>query len=114
MSIGNGRQLVVYEDSAGACPFQDWFDSLKPDAAAKVTTALVRLVRGLGDLEPVGSGVTELRIHWQAGYRVYMGFDGLEIVILLCGGTKRRQKADIERAKRLWADYRARKQRAGL
>jgi putative addiction module killer protein len=58
-----------------------------------------------------GSGVLEYRIDWGPGYRVYFGRDGDILVILLSGGTKKRQQRDIETAKELWIDYKARRLR---
>lgn len=104
------RRLVVYVSELGESPFQSWFEGLSAAPAARVTLALARLSLGLGDIKPVGDGVSELRIHWQSGLRIYAGFDGLDVVILLNGGTKRRQQTDIGNAKRMWADYRRRKQ----
>lgn len=57
----------------------------------------------------VGAGVSELRLDFGPGYRVYFGRDGERLVILLAGGTKRRQQADIEAARVLWAEYKRRK-----
>jgi putative addiction module killer protein len=54
----------------------------------------------------VGSGVSELRLDFGPGYRIYFGRDGLRLVILLGGGSKRRQQRDIETAQELWAEYR--------
>ncbi|MDD3883624.1 MAG: hypothetical protein PHW66_01700 [Gallionella sp.] len=61
-----------------------------------------------GDSEPVGEGVIELRIHLGQGYRVYCGRHGKAIVLLLCGGNKSSQTADIKRAKRLWSEWKRR------
>jgi putative addiction module killer protein len=61
------------------------------------------------NVETVGEGVSELKLNWEPGYRVYFGHDGKTIVILLCGGTKKRQSRDIATAKARWADYKARK-----
>ncbi|MBI1235129.1 MAG: type II toxin-antitoxin system RelE/ParE family toxin [Alphaproteobacteria bacterium] len=105
------RQIEVYEDAGGRCWFEDWFDGLDARTAAKVATAVTRLERGLGDLKSIGEGVTELRINWGPGLRVYFGEDAGTLVILLCGGTKRRQQKDISRAKLLWSEYRERKSR---
>jgi len=70
---------------------------------------LLRVEAGnFGDCEPVGDGVTELRIHVGAGYRVYFGRHGKTVVILLCGGDKGSQAADIKRAKDYWADWKRR------
>lgn len=105
------RQIEVYEDAGGRCWFEDWLDGLDARTAAKVTTAITRLERGLGDLKGIGDGVTELRIDWGPGLRVYFGEDAGTLVILLCGGTKRRQQKDIDRAKSLWSEYKERKSR---
>jgi putative addiction module killer protein len=61
-----------------------------------------------GDVEPVGEGVMELRVHVGAGYRVYCGRHGKAVVLLLCGGDKGSQDADIKRAKDLWAEWKRR------
>jgi putative addiction module killer protein len=62
----------------------------------------------MGDCEPVGEGVVELRVHVGAGYRVYCGQRGKAMVILLCGGSKGSQAADIKRAKVYWAEWKRR------
>jgi putative addiction module killer protein len=65
-----------------------------------------RLESGLyGDCEPVGEGVSELRMFFGPGYRVYFGEDGDDIVILLCGGDKSSQRRDIKAAKAYWKEY---------
>ena len=104
------KKLVQYEAEDGSCPFASWFGKLEVRAALKVRTALARMEAGnLGDVKPVGTGVSERRINFGPGYRVYFGQDGEELVILLVGGTKQRQQRDIEQAKELWADYKRRK-----
>jgi putative addiction module killer protein len=60
-------------------------------------------------VEGVGGGVYEQKIDFGPGYRVYFGEDGREVVILLCGGTKKHQSHDIEKAKEFWQDYKRRK-----
>jgi putative addiction module killer protein len=68
-------------------------------AAARISARIDRLATGnLGDVEPVGMGVSELRIHYGPGYRVYFTRQGKAIVLLLCGGDKSTQKQDIEQA----------------
>jgi putative addiction module killer protein len=62
----------------------------------------------LGDVRGVGDGVAEFRIHVGAGYRVYFGQSGSTILILLCGGDKRRQSEDIRRAKQYWREWKGR------
>jgi len=94
----------------GSSPFADWFDSLNVQAALRVNTYLTRIGQGnISPLKSVGSGVHECRIDWGPGYRVYMGQDGDKLVILLGGGTKKRQQKDIEAAKTLWQHYKKRK-----
>ena len=61
-----------------------------------------------GDCEPVGESVFELREHLGPGYRVYFGRHGRSVVILLCGGTKKTQDADIKKAKEYWLDWKRR------
>ena len=105
-------ELVVYVTEEGKAPFADWFTKLGPAAALKVGTALARIETGNpGDIKPVGQGVSERRITFGPGYRVYFGQDGDKLVILLCGGTKKRQSKDIEQAKVFWDDYKNRKQK---
>jgi putative addiction module killer protein len=79
-------------------------------AAAKVTTALERIVEGnLSNVETVGGGVLEYKVDFGPGYRIYFGREGDRLVILLAGGVKRRQQEDIRLAKANWEDYRSRK-----
>lgn len=106
------RRVAQYEAPDGSCPFADWFDRLEPRAALKVRTALARIeVGNMGDVKPVGEGVSERRIDHGPGYRVYFGQDGDELVVLLVGGSKKRQQKDIAHAKELWAEYKARKKK---
>jgi putative addiction module killer protein len=99
--------------SDGDSPFEDWFSGLDAAAAAKVSVALARVEQGnLSNVKGVGEGVLEYRLDWGPGYRVYFGRDGDVLVILLTGGTKRRQQRDIETAKVLWADYKRRRPKA--
>jgi putative addiction module killer protein len=106
-------QTAEYLDTAGGSPFAGWFDQLDPQAAAKVTVAVQRLAQGnLSNTKGVGSGVLEYRIDFGPGYRIYFGRDGEALVILLAGGTKRRQQTDIETAQSRWADYKRRKKKA--
>ena len=77
----------------------------------RVTAALDRMGRGiLSSTKSVGPGVLEYRIDSGPGYRIYFGRDGEALIVLLGGGTKRRQQGDIETAKRLWRDYLSRRQ----
>jgi len=75
-----------------------------------VTTALLRIELGnLSNVKGVGAGVFEYRIDFGPGYRVYFGKDGETVVILLGGGTKKRQDRDIATAKERWKDYKERR-----
>ena len=106
-------ELVQYQTTEGSCPFADWFDGLNAQAALKVRTALARMEAGNpGDVKPVGEGVSERRIAFGPGYRIYFGRDGEELVVLLVGGTKQRQQRDIDQAQAYWTDYKARKRGA--
>ena len=97
-------------DGKGASPFAAWFDSLDATAAAKVTTAVRRLELGnFSNVKGVGGGVFEYRIDFGPGYRVYFGKDGETLVILLGGGTKKRQDRDIAIAAERWSEYKKRK-----
>jgi putative addiction module killer protein len=80
-----------------------------PEAAAKVATARARLESGNTSLVKWLGSFGEYRIDWGPGYRVYLGKDGDRLLVLLGGGTKKRQQLDIARAKTLWAEYKARK-----
>ncbi len=83
--------------------FTAWLDDLTDGSVRGVIAARIkRLALGLmGDVEPVGDGVSELRIHLGAGWRVYFVRHGKTVIVLLAGGSKRTQKADIKRAKAL-------------
>jgi putative addiction module killer protein len=86
--------------------FRKWERKLKDQRArAAIAARLFRLANGLsGDVSPVGDGISELRVHYGPGYRVYFRYSGEEIVILLCGGDKSTQERDIRASKRLWAE----------
>ena len=100
-------EVLHYQTSDGRIPFREWLDTVTdPVGYAAVQVRKDRLARGLfGDCEPVGDGVWELRIDTGPGYRVYYARSGKQVVLLLCGGDKRSQKADIKKAKTYWRDY---------
>jgi putative addiction module killer protein len=99
-----------YVDAQGRSPYARWFDRLPAQAAAKVAVAVTRMGQGnLSNTKGLGEGVLEFRIDWGPGYRIYFRRDGEALIILLGGGTKKTQDADIKRAKRCWSDYRERK-----
>jgi putative addiction module killer protein len=101
---------LEYLDEDGRSPFGIWRADLHAVARARVTTALRRLAYGnVSNVKGVGQGVSELKIDFGPGYRVYFGRDGLAFVILLAGGTKKRQQQDIANAQDRWTDYKRRK-----
>src|SRR5262245_48999401 len=86
--------------------FEEWLNVLADDrAASRIAQRIIRLRNGLlGDVKPVGEGVSELRVDYGPGYRLYFVRRGAVLVILLCGGDKRSQRRDIAKAKRLAAE----------
>lgn len=103
-------RIEEYLTKEGKSPFSDWFLKLNARAAAKVTTALARLeARNTSNVKSLGAGVQEYKIDFGPGYRIYFAYDGQTLVILLAGGTKKRQQADIEAAKNRWQDFKQRK-----
>jgi putative addiction module killer protein len=102
--------VLEYLDAAGRSPVKRWFDRLDADSSAKVTFAITRIAQGnLSNAKAVGGGVFEFKIDFGPGYRLYFGRDGERIIILLGGGTKKRQQRDIEAAIAHWRDYKRRK-----
>jgi putative addiction module killer protein/probable addiction module antidote protein len=93
------REILICQDNAGREPFTEWLNSLDVQTRARIRVRIDRLEDGLfGDVEPVGEGVSELKLDFGRGYRVYFGQIGLQIHLLL-GGSKQRQSADIRQAK---------------
>jgi len=103
-------ELRYYQTSVGEQPIVEWLQGLNDrQARARIEARLARVAVGnLGDVEPVGEGVLELRIDWGPGYRVYFSRLGNVIVLLLCGGDKRTQQKDIKRAKAYFEDFKER------
>ena len=87
--------------------FERWHRGLRDSrAVARVTTAVERLQLGLvGGYKSVGGGVSEIRITYGPGYRLYYTMKDNQLVILLCGGSKSSQKRDITRARKLKDEY---------
>jgi putative addiction module killer protein len=103
-------ELRRYQLEEGDVPVTEWLCGLRDvRARAQIEVRLRRVSTGnFGDCKAVGEGVAELRLDIGAGYRVYYGKHGQTLVILLCGGDKGSQKADITRAKAYWADWKRR------
>jgi putative addiction module killer protein len=93
----------------GSVPFKKWFDGLNSLAAAKISTALVRIELGKTSNIKWFSGLGEYVIDWGPGYRIYFFQEGLDIIVLLGGGTKTRQKRDIDRARKLLSEHKSRR-----
>jgi putative addiction module killer protein len=104
--------VIEYEEEQGTRPFSKWFSALNVQAALKVRTAIARMEDGnFSNVKPVGQGVSECRLNFGPGYRVYFGKDGDQLVVLLGGGSKKRQSRDIETAQTLWKAYKSRKRK---
>jgi putative addiction module killer protein len=105
-------EVIAYTDYRGRNAFRRWFARLDPIAVGRVTAAIEQMEAGnLSNVRSVGRGVSEYRIHFGPGYRIYFGRDGDTLIILLGGGTKTRQHRDIENARALWQEYRRHKRR---
>jgi putative addiction module killer protein len=104
------KQIVIYADLTGYEPFQDWLDKLRDVKGRRlIIKRLLRVQEGnFGDIEPIGEGLSELRIFFGPGYRVYFGEDAENIVVILCGGDKSTQSRDIANAKTYWEEYKSR------
>jgi putative addiction module killer protein len=103
------RKVVEYLRQ-GVSPFGTWFAGLNALAAAKVATALYRLEQGnVSNVKAVGKGVSEYKLDFGPGYRIYFGQEGDKVIILLGGGSKKTQGKDISTAQALWAEYKSSK-----
>ena len=89
--------------------FDRWLRRLRDRrAVARIVSRLLAVEDGhLGDVRPVGGGVSEMRIHHGPGYRIYYITRGTEVIVLLCGGDKNSQRRDIERARRMATEWRS-------
>lgn len=106
-------EIRHYVRSSGKNVFDEWLSQLADARAqAKIAVRINRVAAGnFGDCKPLREGVWELRIDWGPGYRVYYATIGRECVLLLCGGDKRKQKADIDRALEYLEDYKKRSEK---
>lgn len=101
------RIIIVYRDLRGREPFTDWLGKLRdPASRRRILKRLLRLEQGhYGDAKPVGQGIFELRFFFGPGYRIYFAEAGDRIIVLLCGGAKKRQSGDIKKAQDYWQEY---------
>lgn len=112
MNETTSKTVIIYQNEYGNEPYSDWVKELKDmKARLRILNRVERIAEfgAYGDCEPVGEGILELRIFIGAGYRVYFGEDGDKIVVLLCGGDKKTQSKDIDKAKGYWRSYNERK-----
>ncbi len=102
-------RIREYFRKNGEIPFRDWKAGLDVTVRARIQARMMRVEKGnLGDYKSVRNGIFELRFHFSGGPRVYFGFDGKDLILLLCGGIKRGQSRDINLAEALWEEYLAR------
>jgi putative addiction module killer protein len=94
----------------GSDPFEKWLTGIKDiKARAKINVKIDRLSMGnSGSSKPLGGGISELKIDYGPGYRVYYGQSGKFLILLLCGGNKDTQQKDIEIAKEYWINFKRR------
>lgn len=105
------NRINEYTDEQDKSPYAEWLASLRDARAkARVIMQVDRIELGLfGDSAPVGEGLSELKIHYGPGYRVYYVKEARHAYLLLCGGSKSSQSRDIKRAKAYWQEYKRRK-----
>ena len=105
------RDVEIYKTEDEREPFKEWLEGLKDKKGVAAIDAKIAKVRkgNMGDCAPVGEGVSEFRVDCGPGYRVYFGQAERKIVILLSGGDKSTQDADIAEAKGYWKEFKERK-----
>ena len=104
-------EIRHYLTAEGEDVFPNWLESLGDIATrARIEVRLARVERGLfGDVRYLNDGVSELKLDFGPGYRIYYGKEGSKIIILLCGGDKSTQRKDIKHAIEYWKDYQTRR-----
>jgi len=104
-------EVLDYLSSEGDDPYIEWLAGLADrQAKARILVRVQRMASGnFGDCKPVQDGMWELRIDWGPGYRVYYAQAGKRLILLLAGGDKRKQQADIARALERWNDWQHRR-----
>lgn len=103
-------EVLRYQRADGSEPFTEWLGSMRDKVGkVRIYSRLRQIEAGnWGDVSSVGSGISELRIHVGAGYRVYFGQHQKKLVIVLLGGDKSSQSEDVRRAKEYWLDWKRR------
>jgi putative addiction module killer protein len=104
-------EVRLFSIAEGVAPFMEWLRGLKDvRGRAAIRERILRLEKGnFGDRRHIEGAVWELKLTIGPGYRIYYSVEGQKVILLLCGGDKRSQSSDIDRAKRYWAEYRRRK-----
>jgi putative addiction module killer protein len=104
------KELRIYELESGKRPFEDWLFGLKDKSIiSRIVARLNRVAHGnLGDVKSLGEGLSELRLAFSSGYRVYFSLEGNKIIVLYSGGDKGSQARDIKQARSFLEDYRRR------
>jgi putative addiction module killer protein len=107
LGVVESVELRIYEGRNSRAPFSAWLDGQKDKRLVAIVFARLNRIRlgNLGDCRPVGEGVSELRIDYGPGYRIYFGRLGNRAVLLLCAGSKRTQTQDIASAQRYWRNF---------
>lgn len=101
-------EIIVYETASGKRPLDIWLDKLDKTINGKILIRISRLKLGnFGDCKPISEGINELRLHFGAGYRIYFSKIKNTLVLLLCGGDKKSQKKDIQKAKEYLENYKS-------
>jgi len=101
------KTIEIYVTENGRAPFLEWLRSLQDESTrGRIRNRIKRLTDGgIGDWSSVGEGVFELRLFFGSGYRIYFAEYGGFIVLLLCGGDKKTQSRDIQKAKDYWKEF---------
>jgi putative addiction module killer protein len=116
MGEAQPQAIEMYVTPTGRVPFEEWVRELRDARArASIRARLARVRLGnFGDAHTVGGGIWELRSDYGPGYRVYYAQSGAATLLLLCGGDKTTQAADIRQAQTYWTEYQQRTQHEPL
>jgi putative addiction module killer protein len=100
-------EIIVYKTEIGKEPFYDWLKTIDNSFRSRIVKRLHQIIEtgNFGDHKNISGEIFELRFDFGAGYRIYFGFEGHQIVILFCGGDKKTQNKDIKKAQEYWRNY---------
>lgn len=100
-------EIVLHRTLSGKEPYSEWEESLDKSTMARIDARLARIrdTGNMGQCEPVGEGIYELKFDFGPGFRVYFGLENDTLMILLIGGSKKNQQKDINKAKEYWREY---------